>query len=428
MIRRTLALLCSLWFAGAAFAQGVPGAGAPMSPVQIIPNVINNQSIGIGIGANANQAGDVSLGWNALNNDGSGGYAIPGQNTAIGFSALPAPVSSYNTAVGWEAGNQYTGTASSHALSAFGAQAGATVTTGPDNSAFGASALFSTDGTGLTTGSNNLAVGVHTLTHLTSGSFNVAIGNESMVGCGNWTGFPACLLTGSSNTGIGQYTLQNIQGAATENTAVGFSGGGLVTTGAENTFLGSSTGSHIANSDTAITGSQNILIGRDIRLPTGATSNYLNIGNLITATGLTQGGAAANGALTINGSIVGGTWTATAIAHAYGGTDGTASTAFTTMASATEADVKNSNSSFVAKFTTSVSTGAASTYPVLQAGGGSTAQIYPGGLGSILQIGITGTTINLVGTTLQANGTTGVTCAGLPSALFASTNGLVTHC
>ena len=33
MIRRTLALVCSLWFAGPAFAQSPPGAGGPMVPI-----------------------------------------------------------------------------------------------------------------------------------------------------------------------------------------------------------------------------------------------------------------------------------------------------------------------------------------------------------------------------------------------------------
>jgi hypothetical protein len=221
------------------------------------------------------------------------------QNTAVGYNTLTSlTTNSYDTAIGYKAGEQYTGTVGgNHALTAIGGNAGGTITTGPDNTALGASAMFSTDNTGFTTGSDNLAVGVHTLTHLTSGSFNVAVGNESMVGCGNWTGFPACLLTGSDNTGIGQYTLENIQGIAAENTALGYSAGSDLTTGTENIFIGSFSGTH-----SVTTGMLNVLIGRDVRVPDDAGTGQLNIGNLIQGTGLTQGGAVSTGKVGIGTS------------------------------------------------------------------------------------------------------------------------------
>ena len=46
MIRRTLALVCSLWFAGAALAQNAPGGGWPMSPVNGPEGVTPFKAIG----------------------------------------------------------------------------------------------------------------------------------------------------------------------------------------------------------------------------------------------------------------------------------------------------------------------------------------------------------------------------------------------
>jgi hypothetical protein len=281
----------------------VSNAAPPTIAITVTPGTVSIN----GFTALGDTAYDVFAGQGAGASNSPAGGAT--ENTGFGYNALNSvTTNTYNTGFGYKAGELYTGTsvggvAANHALSAFGGNAGGTVTTGPDNTALGASAMFSTDGTGLTTGSDNLAVGVHTLTHLTSGGFNVAIGNESMVGCNNWTGFPSCLLTGSENTGIGDHTLANIQGGAFENTAVGANAGLLVTTATENIFLGTFTGAHVANGDTAITGTLNTLIGRDLRLPTGATSNYLNIGNLITGTGLTQGGGAVNGTIAINGTL-----------------------------------------------------------------------------------------------------------------------------
>lgn len=347
-----------------------------------------------------------------------------------GACALVAS-NTYNTCYGYNAGATFVGTGGgNHALSAFGAGAAGTVTTGADNIAFGADAMNNDDASGSVTGSNNLAAGVHALGHLTSGSANVAIGNESMVGCGNWVGFPACLLTGSSNTGLGQYTLQNITGAAAENTALGFSAGGLLTTGTQNIFVGSSAG---ANSVT--TGSLNILIGRDVRVPSSTASSQLNIGNLITGTGLTQGGSAASGAVTIAGSltssgavlgtVTSSTWNGTQIGHVYGGTDSTASTAYVTVNSTNEIDFFQSNGT--SQIFKAIAGGSA--YVVVQGGGGATAQVYAGGSSGstgTLQLGISGQTVSVPsGATFNSvpgysfNGTPGITktCTVIPTGI-----------
>jgi hypothetical protein len=136
------------------------------------------------------------------------------QNTLGGIgSGGSAATTTYNT--GW--GYKTLAQSLSHAGTAVGAGAGASVG-GPgadDNSFFAADAGNNDDNTGLITGTNNLGSGVHSLGHLGSGSQNVATGNESMVGCGTWSGVPSCpLLSGSGNTATGDHTLAYIQGAA----------------------------------------------------------------------------------------------------------------------------------------------------------------------------------------------------------------------
>jgi hypothetical protein len=347
----------------------------------------------------------------------SGMNTSGGENTAMGYQALYSnSTTTYSTAVGYSAGSQNV----AHALTAVGAGAGANVSTGSDNSAFGADAMNNDDSSGFTTGVDNLALGVHSLGHLSSGSFNDAIGNEAMVGCGTWSGMaaPSCLLTGSNNTGVGQSALQNIQGAASENTAIGYSAGGMLTTGTQNIFIGSYTG---LNSIT--TGSLNILIGRDMRAASSSGSNQLNIGNLIQGTGLTQGGAGANGTVTIYGSLalnggfsLGGnaitsaSWNGNSIGTSYGGTGSTGSTTYLTANGTNEMDILNSSGSRIASFATSA--GGSSAYPTLAAGGGSIAQVYGNGNATELDLFSRGSgagtvKVGLNGDTIVLNGTSG---------------------
>lgn len=337
------------------------------------------------------------------------------QNTLSGYQAGGAiTTNTYNTLYGYFAGGNYTGGSSAHALNGFGAKACGSVTTGADNLCFGADAGNNDDGTGFITGADNIFDGTHSGGHVGSGSFNVATGNESMVGCGTWSGVPSCpLLTGSYNTADGHAALANIQGAAYENYAAGYQAGYELTTGFQNIFIGPYTGTN-----SVTTGSLNILIGRDMRVPSSTGSSQLNIGNLIQGTGLTQGGATSNGAVTIYGSLttnagltVGGAasfggnaitsavWNGTSVGAAYGGTGSTASTAYVTQNGADEIDLVNESGSRIATLNTSA--GANSCYPQLSAGGGTVASLSAQGTtcsgGGTLNLGTSGQNTAVLG-------------------------------
>jgi len=307
-------------------------------------------------------------------------------NTLGGYMAGGAiTTNTYNTLYGYKAGVNFTGTSSNHALTAFGA--GASVTTGADNVFFGADAGNNDEGTGPITGVNNNGFGTHTLGHLGSGSFNLAIGNESMVGCGAWSGVPSCpLLTGGSNIGEGAGSLGNIQGAAYENQANGYNAGAKLTTGYQNIFLGAYSG---ANSVT--TGYLNILIGRDVRVPSDTGNGQLNIGNLITGAGMMQGGTPPSGG-TVN--IAGTLTLGTPLAGQQGGTGGGSGTAYVSVNGANEVDFLNAvNGNYVFK----AFGGYGGSYLVAQGGGGSTLQLYNGASAGLTQIGATGETTELIG-------------------------------
>jgi hypothetical protein len=228
---------------------------------------------------------------------GAGGSLTSGssQNTFGGVGAGGATTTNtYSTSWGFKAGSG----GNNHAVTSIGAGAGA-ANNADDNSFFAADAGNNDDGTGLITGVDIFCAGVHSCGHMGSGGFNTATGNESMVGCGTWFGVPSCpLLAGGFNTADGAGTLANIQGAAYENFAGGYNAGAKLTEGCQNIFLGPYAG---ANSVTL--GCLNILIGRDMRVPSDTGNGQLNIGNLITGTGLTQGGSYTNGTVTIYGSL-----------------------------------------------------------------------------------------------------------------------------
>ncbi len=85
-----------------------------------------------------------------------------------------------------------------------------------------------------------------------------------------------------SSVAIGYNALPFVTGS--NNTVVGASAGTQLTSGASNLLLGPS-----VSSTTLTTGSNNILIGTSnaVDTPAAATSNFLNIGNIIFATGMT---------------------------------------------------------------------------------------------------------------------------------------------
>lgn len=211
-------------------------------------------------------------------------------NTAIGDTALPATISQsgggtngeYVVSLGYQSlnanttGAYNTGIGAQTLLSnttgaantAVGAQALLSNTTGSSNTAVGDQALF-LNGAGI----QNTAVGTYALNVTTTGGQNTSVGYQSL----------SSNTTGNQNTAFGAASL----GTATTgslNTAMGYDALGTVTTGSSNTAIGYQVGD-----TTLTTGSSNILIGTSsaVDTPASGTSHFLNIGNVIFATGMT---------------------------------------------------------------------------------------------------------------------------------------------
>jgi hypothetical protein len=221
-------------------------------------------------------------------------------NTAIGFDALADTNGTGSIAIGGEALQFSTGSPNT----AIGTQAGRYITTGTDNFAIGHFALLGTSAspitgnyntalgdntltslTGSATGSTaigynslaeatagpNLGIGVNTLTWLTTGTNNTAIGHNAMEG----TSATPLTATSAGNTAIGDSALLSIGGTATNSTAIGYfalaqatagpntgiGSGALLwdTTGVHNTAIGDA--SMIGASATPLTGNYNLAMG-----------------------------------------------------------------------------------------------------------------------------------------------------------------------
>ena len=153
---------------------------------------------------------------------------------------------------------------------ALGDEALEAVTSGANNVGIGKDA-----GTAITTGDRNTAVGKDALKTATTASYNTAIGYQALEAN-----------TGSGNTAVGDQALEaNISGA--NNTAVGDDAGVSVTTGSNNTFIGVSAG------DGTDDGGNNTAVGKS-----ALTSNC---GNKNTAVGALAG----QNVTGINNTIIG---------------------------------------------------------------------------------------------------------------------------
>lgn len=287
-----------------------------------------------------------------------GSLALPvvtsgNDNTAIGRAVLNSNTSgSGNTVVG--SGSLQTNTTGGN-NTVFGVNAMVANTTGGDNTAIGARALDSN-----TTGSNNTALGADVLRANTTGDASVGVGNQALTanttgvfnaGLGdgvltsNTTGFRnvgmgrralqtnvdghnnsafgnqalANNTTSTQNTAIGSFAGQgagagyvneggvyagfqsgfNLATASNYNTLIGYQAGYDITTGTNNLILGA----HTSTGVSITTGSNNILLGFGVRNGlTVTSSNQLNIGNLIFATGLATGATLSTGSVGIGTS------------------------------------------------------------------------------------------------------------------------------
>ena len=230
----------------------------------------NNTYIGSSSGALSTTCSyNVSVGASSLLKNTTGA-----NNTAIGYQALKEnTTASYNTCVGYKAGaanvtgnqNTYIGynaglSATTSENTVVGYNAANAITTGSSNTVIGRNSLYTA-----TTASSTISIGNSTLEECTTAQGNVCIGdnaglkittNGENTYVGTWT---ASYQTGSNNVAFGYFALQGQSGSSTasNNTAIGYEAGKLVTTGSSNTFIGWKTG------DAVTTGFENTFVGHN---------------------------------------------------------------------------------------------------------------------------------------------------------------------
>jgi len=256
---------------------------------------------------------DTALGWGASYIDLSSnetavgssallyhtGSSATGENVAVGESAGSFSNGIQNTFVGRSAGK---GTLPSAIAITGGSCTTTTATLTGSWGTYGIGAVIYvqnvTGATGLNASSASPGSGVFggwTVTASGVGSVSFTVPN-----CGalyTWTGGSGGTLYANTyfdqgETGVGYEALNNLQitnGAIGYNTALGWASGFGVTTGTNNTLLGSST--IAASYNQVTTGSNNISIGHDVAVPSATSSNQLDIGNFFYCTGLSGTGS-----------------------------------------------------------------------------------------------------------------------------------------
>lgn len=240
-----------------------------------------NMFMGDGAGAAITTGGQYNI---AIGQDAADALTTGDSNIAIGYEALTtgtnnlgaiaighrAGASSNNDhrflAIGRYAAENYNGD-NWHSMLAIGDEAARYATFGPSvvaigheayrgwsgdhNTAVGSQAMLVSNGGG---GSDNIAVGNFAGGYF-AGNRNVLVGNGAFKG-GLGGDFDH---RGDDSVYIGTYSARDATG----------------NTNHRNTFVGASTGLALRN------GADNILIGYNVDVPTGTTSNYLSIGNTI---------------------------------------------------------------------------------------------------------------------------------------------------
>jgi hypothetical protein len=200
------------------FYNNIGGNNTAVGVQALFSNTRGNNNTALGVNTlyrNTIGAQNTAAGVQALFNNTTGNY-----NTALGVNALYRNTEgNYNTATGWQAlFNNTTGNYNT----ANGYQALASITTtGNGNTANGYQALFSN-----TSGGGNTANGYQALFHNTLGLSNTGLGFQALE---NNT-------AGSSNTAVGENALEKNNGSA--NIALGRLAGSNLTTGNFNIDIG----------------------------------------------------------------------------------------------------------------------------------------------------------------------------------------------
>jgi hypothetical protein len=306
---------------GAGTAPSWQAAAGGSSGVSYPTDTTAGASIAIGASSLANQTTsaayrNIALGYQAM---GSGTLTTNAtDNISIGYRAIAANTSgSENVAIGGKD------------INGFGGATLALNTTGNRNIAIGSGSLQNN-----TTGVGNTVVGWSAASSVTTGGGNTLIGSQANGGTDYSTAIGSAANAGAYGEAVGQGSTSGLQGLAmgwsstsgphslafgtgtktgtgNYNSVFGEAAGNTSMTGTNNVLVGYSVGSTVLTS-----GSSNILIGTSsaVTTPAAATSNFINIGNLIFATGATGtvGAPAGNfgvsttsptSTLTVNGSF-----------------------------------------------------------------------------------------------------------------------------
>ena len=239
--------------------------------------LIVSGSVGIGTTSPA-AALDVNGG---IDIAGTNGISYPssdstaGGSIAIGVSALASQSTSAayrNTVIGYQALSASGMTTGSTQNTAIGYQALQNDASGTQNTVIGYQAGQAHNAANGTNGSGNTIIGVQAFRNGAGGS-NVAIGAGAMGNAGSNASYNNVVGTGSGGSITGG-----------RNEVLGTGAAGNLGSGGSNVIIGDS----VANS-TLTTGSNNILIGTSssVDTPASNTSNFIDIGNVIFATGAT---------------------------------------------------------------------------------------------------------------------------------------------
>jgi trimeric autotransporter adhesin len=176
----------------------------------------------------------------------AGNGALGTENVALGLRAMAytGNNSVYSVAIGSNALRSNSGP-NANRNTAIGGLSMQSLTDGSYNTAIGANSL------GANTGSDNVSIGFWSLGNANDSTENIAIGSRALWG----TNGP---VNPKRNVAIGHLALER-GGSNNGNVAIGYNVGNILSSG-----------------------NKNILIGYEVNTPTGFTNNFLNIGNLIT--------------------------------------------------------------------------------------------------------------------------------------------------